>query len=307
MSWILFKRVGTMVLTLFCLCTITFFLVRLAPGNPFESERHLDEVAEKALNARYGFDRSLPEQYFMYMGHLLRGDLGLSTKFQDRTINEIISSHLPVSIALGALSLFFAILLGVGSGIFAALYRGKGWDLLIMSLAVLGLSLPTFVIGPGLQVLFGMKWPILPLAGYEPGLTHLILPAITLALPFAARIARLTRAGLLDILGQNYIKAGRSRGFGTTRLVFVHALKGALLPLVSFLGPAIAGVATGTVVVEKIFQIPGLGRDFIESALNRDPFLVLGTALVYGVFLVFSNFLTDLLTLWMNPRLRGPS
>ena len=293
-----------MVLTLFCLCTLTFFLVRLAPGNPFETERHLDEVAENALNARYGFDRSLPEQYFLYMGHLLQGDLGLSTKFQDRSINDIIQEHLPVSMALGTLSLFLAIIFGIGAGILSALHRGRGWDLLIMALAIIGLSLPTFVIGPGFQVLFGIKLALLPLAGYEPGLTHLILPASTLALPFAARIARLTRAGLLDILGQNYIKAGRSRGFGTGRLIFVHALKGALLPLVSYLGPAIAGVATGTVVVEKIFQIPGLGRDFIESALNRDPFLVMGTALVYGVFLVFSNFITDLLALWMNPRLR---
>lgn len=304
---IVLKRLGTMFLTLFCLCTLTFFLVRLAPGNPFETERHLDEVAEKALNARYGFDRSLPEQYFLYMGHLAQGDLGLSTKFQDRTINDIINDHLPVSMALGILALALAIVMGVGSGILAALHKGHGWDLLIMALAVLGLSLPTFVIGPSLQVLFGINLNLFPIAGYEPGLSHLVLPASTLALPFAARIARLTRAGLLDILEQGYIKAGRSRGFSTSRLVFVHALKGALLPLVSFLGPAIAGVATGTVVVEKIFQIPGLGRDFIESALNRDPFLVMGTALVYGVFLVVSNFLTDLLALWMNPRLRGNS
>jgi oligopeptide transport system permease protein len=301
------KRLILLPITLFFLCTITFFIVRLTPGGPFSSEKNMDPQTAKALAQKFHLDAPLYAQYGIFIGDLLHGDLGPSYRNKAYSVNEIIGRHLPISIHLGCIAMLIAIVMGISCGCFAALHHQSIWDGLAMSFSVLGLSLPSFVIGPLFQWLFTLHWSILPTAGYE-GLfeaKYLILPAFTLALPFAARIARLTRGGLLEVLNQDYIRTARSKGLGEHYIIFFHALKGSLLPVVSYLGPAFAGITTGTLVVEKVFQIPGLGREFVESALNRDYTLVMGTVLVYGTFLIVSNLIFDLIAAWMNPRLRG--
>lgn len=299
-------RLGTMSLSLVLLCTITFFMIRFAPGGPFSLERDLDPQVIEAMEAKYRLDRSLPEQYLFFWWDLLHGDLGPSMKHKARDVSEIIHEHLPKSMLLGSLAMVIALLLGVGAGLGAALGHRRSPDLILMILAVAGLSLPSFVIGPLLQWEFAIRQSWFPIAGYggwaEP--LTLVLPSLTLSLPFAARIARLTRSGLLETLQMDHIRMARAKGLSEFRVVVVHALPGALLPVASYLGPALAGITTGTLVVERIFSIPGLGREFVESALNRDYTLVMGTVLVYGIFLVVLNLLSDLLAAWISPRLR---
>jgi oligopeptide transport system permease protein len=303
-TWI--KGLLQLPVTLLLLCTVTFFLVRLTPGGPFSTERDLDPIVEQALQEKYHLDAPLWDQYLHFLGSLSRGDLGPSFHQKTRSVVEIIGSHLPPSMVLGCWAMSMALLMGLSLGIFSALRHMSAWDLSAMSLSVIGLSCPGFVVGPCLQWLFSLKWPWLPTAGYEgwSGLSHLILPAFALSLPFAARIARLTRGGLLDVLSQDYILTAKSKGLHPLRIFLVHALRGALLPVVSYMGPACAGITTGTLVVERIFQIPGLGREFVESALNRDYTLVMGTVLVYGCFLILSNLFFELVASWLNPRLR---
>jgi oligopeptide transport system permease protein len=301
------KKLITLPLTLWFLATITFFMVRSAPGSPFSSERDLDPITEKALLAKFHLDQPLEVQYGIFLLDLVKGDLGPSMKQNSITVQSIIQQNLPPSVTLGVLAMAIALILGIGLGVVAALHQHRPLDMTSMILSVLGLSLPSFVIGPLLQIYFTIFWPVFPTAGYQ-GLTspqYLILPAITLSLPFAARIARLTRGGLLDVLSQNYIKTAKAKGLPQNMILFRHALRGALLPVATYLGPALAGVTTGTLVVERIFQIPGMGREFVESALNRDYTLVMGTVLVYGSFLIICNALSDLLCAWLNPRLRS--
>lgn len=303
----LIKKLLFLPITLFLVCTITFFLVRFTPGGPFSNERAMDPATAQMMAKKFRLDIPLGQQYVLFLSDLLRGDLGPSYRNKAYSVNEIIFRHLPVSTYLGCCALLIAITMGIAMGIIAALYHRSHLDMITMSLSVIGLSCPGFVIGPMLQWLFSMRWTILPTAGYEGPFEgrFLILPAITLALPFAARIARLTRSGLLDVLHQDYITTARAKGLSETRIIVFHALKGALLPVVSYLGPAFAGVTTGTLVVERVFQIPGLGREFVESALNRDYTLVMGTVLVYGSFIIIFNLLFDLIAAWLNPRLRG--
>ena len=303
----LLKKCVSLPLTLFFLCTVTFFMVRLAPGSPFSAERQLDAVTEQAMMAKYHLDQPLSQQYWIFLKNLAQGDLGPSMKHQSQSVSGIISENLPHSILLGCLAMGLALMFGLGLGLLAALKHQSWLDLSSMGLSVIGLSLPAFVIGPLLQWLFTMIWPILPTAGYEGfwSPSYLVLPALTLSLPFAARIARLTRGGMLDILNQNYIRTAKAKGLPQRVVILRHALRGALLPVATYLGPALAGVTTGTLVVERIFQIPGLGREFVESALSRDYTLVMGTVLVYGFFLIVCNTLSDLLSAWINPRLRG--
>lgn len=303
-SWL--KGVMQLPLTLLLLCTLTFFLVRVTPGGPFSSERDLDPIVETALQKKYRLNDPLWDQYTHFLASLVRGDLGPSFQQKSRNVVEIISTHLPPSIVLGCWAMSIALLCGVLLGIVSAIKHLSSWDLIAMSLSVLGLSCPGFVVGPCLQWMFSLKWPILPTAGYSGafGFEHLILPAVALSLPFTARIARLTRGGLLDVLSQDYILTAKAKGLQPKRIFYHHAMRGALLPVVSYLGPACAGVTTGTLVVERIFQIPGLGREFVESALNRDYTLVMGTVIVYGCFLVASNLFFDLVAAWLNPRLR---
>ena len=291
---------------LFLLVTLSFFLMRFAPGGPFSNERQLDPEIERALNAKYNLDQPLGIQYVLFLKHLLKGDLGPSFKHKNQTVNEIIARTLPNSLVLGVVSLLLALSIGVGSGIIASLHHNSMVDYGFMACAMIGISLPTFVIGPLLQLVFAIQRHWLPLAGYD-GLespSFLVLPAITLALPFAARIARLTRAGMLEILNQDFILTARAKGLQSHVVIFRHALRGGILPVVSYLGPAFASIATGSLVVEKIFQLPGLGREFIEGALNRDYTLVMGTVIVYGVLIIVFNLLADIAYGVLDPRVR---
>jgi oligopeptide transport system permease protein len=288
---------------LLALMTLTFFLVRLAPGGPFSSERNLPPGVEQSLNAKFGLDRPWTTQYVMTMKSLLRGDFGPSLKHQDRSVNEMIATHLPPSLVLGLVSIVLAFGVGVTVGIVAALRANTWLDYAGMGLTVLGISLPLFVFGPLLQLVFSMHWGLLPVAGYGT-IPHLVLPALTLSLPFAARFARLMRAGMLETLSEDFIRTARSKGVSEWGVVLRHALPGAILPVVSFLGPAVASIITGSLVVEKIFGVPGLGREFVESAMNRDYTLVMGTTLVYGFFIVVCNVVSDFIQAMLDPRVR---
>jgi len=312
----LVKRLLRAPLVLFLLITISFFLMRLAPGGPFSRERALSEEAQAALEAMFGLDQPLHIQYEQYLASLLRGDLGRSMKHKDRTVNEIIAYGLPKSVLLGSVALVLALAIGCFAGILSALKPNSWPDTLAMGVAILGISLPAFVIGPLLQVYaapllhrlcaaLGLEWRI-AIAGWESkGLAAcLILPAVTLALPFAARIARLTRAGMLEVMSQDFIRVARAKGLRERTVVVRHALRGGLLPVVSYLGPAIAMIMTGSLVVEKIFQIPGMGREFVEGALNRDYTLVLATVIVYGVLIIACNLIVDIAYTLLDPRVR---
>jgi oligopeptide transport system permease protein len=291
-------------IVLFLLVTITFFLIRFAPGGPFSGEKKLAPEVQAALEAKYHLDKPLAVQYTRFIGQLLQGDLGPSLKHKERTVNEIIGNHLPTSMLLGSLAISLALMLGLSAGIIAALRQNTALDYSVMTVAVLGISLPTFVIGPLLQMFLAMRAHLFPVAGYHgPGApAFLVLPAITLALPFAARIARLMRAGMLDVLGQDFVRTARAKGLHEHTVVLRHALRGGILPVISYLGPAVAAITTGSLVVEKIFQIPGLGSEFVNSALNRDYFLVIGTVIVYGLFIVLCNLIADLAYGILDPR-----
>ncbi len=300
----LLRRLLQTPIVLLVLITISFFLIRFAPGGPFSFEGRLDPQVQAALEAKYGLDKPLWKQYALYVGGLAKGDLGPSMKHPVHTVNEIIGHTLPTSLFLGTLALLFALALGLGAGIVSALHHNEVLDYGGMAATVIGISLPTFVIGPILQLLFAMYWQWLPVAGYA-GLArpeYLVLPALTLSLPFAARVARLMRAGMLDVLNQDFVRTARAKGLRESTVIFRHSLRGGILPVVSFLGPAIATIMTGSLVVEQIFQIPGLGREFIASATNRDYTLVLGTVIVYGVLLILCNLASDLLYGWLDPR-----
>ena len=291
---------------LFLLITFSFFLMRFAPGGPFSNERRLDPEIEQALKAKYRLDQPLLNQYVLFFIDLLKGDLGPSFKHKNQTVNEIITRTLPNSLFLGTLALLLALLIGISAGIISSLHHNSILDYSVMTCAVIGISLPTFVIGPLLQLAFAIERDWLPLAGYEGvrSPSYIILPAATLALPFAARIARLMRAGMLEISNQDFILAARAKGLKEHVIVFRHMLRGGILPVISYLGPAFTSVATGSLVVEKIFQIPGLGREFIEGALNRDYTLVMGTVIVYGVLIILFNLLTDIAYGVLDPRVR---
>lgn len=300
----LWNRVVYSAVVLLLLATCTFFLVRVAPGGPFSAERAVSPEVEAALRARYGLDRPLVEQYVRMLWGVVRLDFGPSMKHQDKTVAEIIVRHLPASLLLGVVALCLALWVGLTVGVVCAMRANRLVDYLGMSGAALGISLPTFVFGPFLQMVFAMRWGWVPVAGYGE-LKHLVLPALTLALPFAARFARLMRAGMLEVLSEDFVRTARAKGASESVVVWRHALRGAVLPVVSFVGPAFASMATGSLVVEKIFGIPGLGREFVEGALSRDYTLVMGTTLVYGAFIVVFNLIADMTYRVLDPRVRG--
>ena len=285
------------------LATITFFMIRLAPGGPFSQDRSFDPALVKVLNERYHFDKPMIQQYFLYIGGVLSGDFGPSLKQKNRTVREIITRHLPPSLVLGMLALFFAIIIGCVAGLISSLRPNTSWDYWCMGLAVMGISLPAFVFGPLLQMFFSRYLHWFPVAGYGD-VSQLILPALTLSLPFAARFARLMRSGMLEVLSQDFIRTARARGVKPFNVIRIHALRGGMLPVLSYLGPAVAAITTGSLVVEQIFAIPGLGREFVQSALNRDYFLVMGTVIVYGTFIVICNLAADMLYAFLDPRVR---
>lgn len=297
------RRILTFIPVLLIIVTITFFLVRLAPGGPFSSEKAVSEEVLAQIRAHYNLDAPLWKQYALYMGGVLRGDLGPSLKRPSRTVGEWIALKLPVSAELGVYALLFALLLGLPAGMLAA-WRPNTWlDYTSMSIAMAGICIPNFVLGPVLVLVFALILGWLPVALWEAPADK-ILPAVTLGAIYAAYIARLSRASLLDVLSQDYIRTARAKGLPEWRVVAVHGLRGAMQPVVAFLGPAAAAMLTGSFVVENIFRVPGLGSEFINAALNRDYTLLTGCVLVFAVLIMAFNLLVDLVQAWLDPRLR---
>lgn len=298
------KRLFSLAVVLFCVVSITFFLIRLSPGGPFDSERKLPPAIEKALLAKYQLDGSLWDQYTSYLKDLLHGDLRLSTKYRNRTVNEILLQTLPVTLTLGALSFFLATFCGVAIGTFAAVRKGGIGDFLAMLSALLAISLPSFIIGPLLILLFALDLGWFPVGGWG-GVSHLVLPAITLSAPYIAYIARLMRGSMLEVLKMDFVRTARAKGVSELRVVYYHALRVAILPVVTFLGPLAAHLLTGSIVVETIFHLPGAGGFFVNSVLNRDGFLLGGVVIIYCVFLVVFNLLVDIAYPLVDRRIRS--
>ena len=352
------RRVLETIPVLFIIITGCFFMIRLVPGGPFDSERRTSPEIQKSLEAYYGYDQPLYVQYFRYVGNLMHGDLGPSTRYASRSVNEIIADSAPVSFELGCYGMAIAILIGVSAGVVASLRPNSATDYVPMTLAMVGVCLPTFVLGPLLVLAFAMyraqelsaltqtlliavpalglafvgwrwrkqAWAVAGLlvggglgwllilfltsdhqwfypSGWSFGPDR-VLPALTLGIFYAAYLARLTRGGMMEILNQDFIRTARAKGAGEGRVILRHALRGGLLPVVSFMGPALAGIISGSFVVEKIFQIPGLGQQFVTSATNRDHTMILGTVIFFAVLIIFFNLLVDVVQVFLNPRLR---
>jgi oligopeptide transport system permease protein len=292
-----------MVPVLWATVTISFALVRLAPGGPFMDERAYTEESIRQLNRHYGLDAPVPAQYFRYLGNLLRGDLGPSFKYVNRPVNRIIAECFPVSLELGLLALAFAVVVGIAAGVIAALRPHSAIDQATMALAMVGICVPSFVLGPLLTMLFALKLGWVSAAGWEsPG--DRILPAMTLGAAYAAYLARLSRAGMLEVLPKDFIRTARAKGLSETKVILSHALKPGLLPVVSFLGPAAAGLVTGSFVVETLFHVPGLGSMFVTGAFNRDYSLVLGLVVFYAALVSVFNLLVDIALAALDPRIR---
>ena len=297
------RRLLAMVPTLWAIVTITFFLLRLAPGGPFLAEREIPAEARATLAARYGLDQPMHVQYGRYLANVMRFDFGPSYRFPSRSVREIILGALPVSLELGAWAIAIALLVGVPLGTVAALRQNTIWDYGPMSAALLGISVPNFVLGPILVFVFALSLRWLPPALWGPPQSK-ILPAFTLAALYIAYIARLARGGMLEITRADFIRTARAKGLSETTVVCRHALRGGLLPVVSFLGPALARAVTGSIVVEKIFAIPGVGQYFVNAAFNRDYTLVMGIVIFYAGFLIVFNLLVDVMYGVLDPRVR---
>ncbi len=299
------RRLLTALPTLALIVAMSFLLTRLAPGGPFDQEQALAPEIRANLEAAYGLDQPIYLQFGRYVGGLLRGDFGPSFKFRDFTVGELIADGLPVSLAIGLAALGLALAIGVPAGILAALSRGRFTDRLLMTVAVAGISIPVFVIAPLLMLVFGIWLRWLPVAGWNPGRpADLVLPVVTLALPVVAYLARLTRGSLLEVLRATWIRAARARGLPERTVILRHALPAALLPVVSYLGPAAAAVLAGSLVVETLFGLPGMGRHLVQGALNRDYTLVMGMVIVYAGLMILLNLMADLVYAWLDPRIR---
>ncbi|TLY74539.1 MAG: ABC transporter permease subunit [Gammaproteobacteria bacterium] len=299
------RRIAGLIPTLLVIITVSFCVVRLAPGGPFDQEQALPPAVRANLERLYGLDQPLAVQYVHYLRGLLRGDFGPSLRQRDFTVSELVAQGLPLSATLGLAAILLAVLSGIPAGILAALWRNRGADYCITTLAALALALPSFVTGPLLALVFGLYLRWLPVAGWQHGAPrYLVLPVLTLALPVAAYVARLTRASLLEVLNAHYVRSARARGLGTPRVLWRHALRPALMPVVSYLGPAVAFVMTGSLVIETVFGLPGTGRYLVEGAIDRDYPLVMGMIVVYGALTLFLNLIADLIYGWLDPGVR---
>ncbi|QOC22671.1 oligopeptide ABC transporter permease OppB [Wenzhouxiangella sp. AB-CW3] len=298
------RRLASAIPTLFLLITVAFFLIRIAPGGPFDSERALPAEIEANLAAKYHLDEPLIFQYGRYLWQIARLDFGPSFHYRDWTVNDLIIQGAPVSFTLGILALAIALVVGVMVGAWAALRQNRPADYTVMSLAMIGISIPNFVMAPLLILLFAITLGWLPAGGWEYTPTRMLLPVLTLALPMIAYIARITRASMIEVLHSSYIRTVRAKGMPEKEVILRHALKPALLPVISYLGPAAAAIMTGSVVVERIFTIPGIGTYFVQGALNRDYTLVMGVVILYGMLIILFNFVVDLLYAWLDPRIR---
>jgi oligopeptide transport system permease protein len=310
------RRVLIAAPTLFIIITLSFFLMHWAPGGPFDAEASLEPEVIANLQAAYDLDKPVAIQYGLYLGKVLRGDFGPSIVYIDRTVTELLAIGLPVSLRLGLSAMLLAILIGGSFGILAALRKNSSADYAVMSMAMTGIAVPSFVMAPLMSLIFGVILKILPVATLEPRgslaeaipalapITPYIMPVIALALPQIAILARLTRGSMIETLRQNYIRTARAKGLASRNVVWAHALKAAALPVVSYLGPAVASVVTGSIVIEQIFQLPGMGRFFIQGALNRDYPLVLGIVIVYAVAVIILNMIVDLLYGVLDPKVK---
>jgi len=297
------RRILQSLLVLGVVFTVTFVLIRLKPGDPFKGERAMPESVLAQMNQRYGLDQPLWKQYLIHAGAFARGDLLPSMRYEGVQNSKIIRDSFPVSLLIGLSALTIALGIGLPAGIIAAVRKNSWLDYSAMSFAMLGICLPTFVMGPILQLIFALKLEWLNVAGWFER-TDWILPAATMGLIYGAYIARLTRGGMLEVLNQDYIRTARAKGVPGREIVIKHALRGGLLPVVAFLGPAFAGITTGSFIIEKIFQLPGLGQHFVGSVFNSDYTLVQATTVFYAALLVLINLGTDILQAWLNPRVR---
>ena len=294
----------TAIPTLIVIILASFFLMRLAPGGPFDAEKPLPPETQAALQTAYGLDKPLWEQAWLYLSRLVQGDFGPSLVYRDFTVSELVAQGLPISLTLGGLAIVLALFIGVSAGLFAAVRAGKAADKALMMMATVATALPTFVTGPALALLFGLWLGLLPVSGTSESWSWLVMPVVALALPVSGAIAKLTRAGLATVLKQDHIRTARARGLPETKILFKHGLRPALVPVASYLGPAAAGLLTGAVVVETVFGLPGLGRYFVQGALNRDYPLVLGVVTLYAALIILFNLFADLIYGWLDPRMR---
>ncbi|MGB3211815.1 MAG: oligopeptide ABC transporter permease OppB [Desulforhopalus sp.] len=299
------RRLGIAIPTLLIVITVAFFMMRLAPGGPFDREKQLPPEIEANILKAYNLDKPVYEQYFIYLKNILRGDFGPSYKYLDFTVTDLIVAGFPVSLRLGLSAIFLAIVFGVTAGTIAALKQNSSFDYMVMGVAMTGIAVPNFVMAPLLALIFGVYLHLLPVAGWGGGaVQNQILPVITLALPQIAYIARLTRGSMVETLHSNFIRTARAKGLPEKIVVIRHALKGGLLPVISYLGPATAAVITGSVVIESIFDVPGIGRYFINGALNRDYPVVMGVVIFYAVLIILLNLIVDLFYGFLDPRVK---
>jgi oligopeptide transport system permease protein len=297
------KRLGGAVPTLFIIITVSFFMIRMAPGGPFSTERAVPPDIEKNLERAYHLDESLPAQYLRYLEGLTHGDFGPSFKYKDFTVAQLIAQGFPVSLTLGTLAMAAALSIGLSLGIWAALRQNSAIDYSTMGFSMLGIAVPNFVVAPLLTLVFGLMLAWLPVGGWGRP-SNYVLPVIALCLPQIASIARLTRASMIEVLGSNFVRTARAKGLPEHVTINRHAIRAALLPVVSYLGPAIANIITGSVVIEQIFSIPGIGRYFVQSSLNRDYTMVMGVTIFYGAVVIACNLAADLLYGVLDPKVR---
>ena len=304
MGQFILRRSIELVATMFIIITVSFFLIRLAPGSPFASEREVPEEVLEQMNARYGLDKPLTVQYFNYVKSLLQGDLGPSMKYPQRSVNEIIAIGFPVTLLVALVALSWALLIGSARrGSSARFAQNTGWDYAAMAGAMVGISLPAFVLGPLLVLAFSLTYQFLPAGGWGSW-KHVVLPGITLGAIRAGYIARLTRGGMLEVVRADYIRTAKAKGLSESLVIWRHMIKGGLLPVVTYLGPAIAFMLVGSIVVEKIFNLPGIGPYFVDAAVNRDWFLVMGIIVLEAAFLLTMNLLVDIAYGLIDPRIR---
>lgn len=301
----IFRRLLIAIPTLFLITTMAFFMMRAAPGSPFDTDRKLPPEIERNIKAHYGLDKPLIVQYGDYLKGVAQGDFGPSLKYKDKTVAEIIKEGFPVSMTIGVSSIGLATIIGLLLGSLAAIRQNTGVDYAVMAFAMFGICIPTFVVGPLLVLFLGLKLGWLPAAAWGGGrIEHLVMPVITLALPQIAIISRLVRAGMVEVLRSNYIRTARAKGLSETGVVFKHALRAAILPLVSYLGPAVAALLTGSLVVEQIFQLPGLGKSFVTGAMQRDYTVVMGVVILYASLIITLNLIADILYGILDPRVK---
>ncbi len=298
------RRLWNGILTLAALATLTFFVMRLAPGGPFSRNRKISPEVQANIEAAFHLDEPIYQQFARYIWGILRGDLGPSTRFRDYSVNDLIAAGLPTSLTIGFWAILVAALVGIALGLAGALRRNGWTDYAAGTIGVIGIAIPIFIIGPLMQAYFSVYLGWLPVGGWNDGWRSLILPVLVLALPNIAYISRLTRSSTIEVLRENHVRTARAKGIGPGRVLLGHAMTGALLPVIAYLGPACAALITGSILIETVFALPGIGRFFVDAALNRDYPLVMGITLVYGGFMIVFNILTDLVRGWLDPRIR---